>query len=409
MLNFLLYRPASTLALLLMITASAPSMAISTFARQTGLPCAACHNQNFPALNALGRSFKSNGYALSMLEDPSKQKSLSLTDTLNAGLITKLRYQQANGPKVAGTNSPNNGELQFPDELLINMVARLSNNIGAMVELDLNSDGPLVSGLKMPFIYNVNGFAVGAIPFSTTSQGAAYGFELLNTGSVRFSRVAEDRSAVSAQQYIGTSTRAQGVAAVVSNATYFGNFSKWSPRSFGDDSGAPTANYLRLAMTPQVGNWDLGFGVQSWSGSATEPTQLRTVDTKAWAVDAQAQGSFAEMPLGIYLSIANAQGTPGGSSTNNLFNSSPRDRKAAAIVGQLGVLPGKATLLLSYRDGDNGSAVNSTDNAWMFGGTYLLLQNVQLQLNHTEYSGSAYNGTPKDGDRMTTLMLYAAF
>lgn len=384
-------------------------MAISTFARQTGMPCAACHFQNYPALNSLGRSFKANGYALSVLADTSKQQSLSLNDSLNAGIITKLRYQQSNGPKVSGTNNSNNGELQFPDELLLNMVARLSNNIGAMVELDLNDASPLVSGLKLPFVYNINGAALGAIPFSTSSQGAAYGFELLNTGSVRFARVAEDRSAVSAQQYIGTATRAQGVAVIASNARYFGNFSKWSPRSFGDDSGTPTANYLRLAMTPQVGRWDLGFGVQSWSGNASEPTQLTTVNTKAWAIDAQAQGAIGSMPLGIYLSIANAKGTPSGSFTRNLFNSNPQDRTATAIVGQLGIQPGKSTLLLSYRNGDNGNTLNSTDNAWMLGGTYLLRQNVELQLNHTEYSGSAYNGAPKNGDLMTTLMLYTSF
>lgn len=409
MLKILLQRATAALTLILIITASTPSMAISTFARQTGMACAACHFQNYPALNSFGRSFKANGYALSVLADRSKQQSVSLADTLNAGIVTKIRYQQSNGPKIAGTNTTNNGEFQFPDELLLNMVARISNNIGAMVELDLNNGSPLVSGLKLPFIYNVNGNAMGAIPFSTSSQGAAYGFELLNTGSVRFSRVAEDRSAVSAQQYIGTATKAQGVAAVASNAKYFGNFSKWSPRAFGDNSGSPTANYLRLAMTPQVGRWDLGFGVQSWSGSATEPTQFSTVNTKAWAIDAQAQGAIGEMPLGIYLSIANAEGTPTGSFTRNLFNSHPQDRKATAIVGQLGIQPGKSTLLLSYRNGDNGNNFNSTDNAWMFGGTYLLRQNVELQLNHTEYSGSAYNGAPSNGDRMTTLMLYTSF
>jgi hypothetical protein len=37
------------------------------------------------------------------------------------------------------------------------------------------------------------------------------------------------------------------------------------------------------------------------------------------------------------------------------------------------------------------------------------VQNVQLQLNHEAYSGSAYNGTPANGDQLTTLMLFASF
>jgi len=399
----------SALALILALTASAPTLAITTFARQTGLACAACHYQNYPASNALGRSFKANGYAFSVLANPSEAKSIPLSESVNAGIITKIRYQQSNGPKISGTNNTNDGEFQFPDELLLNIAARVNNNIGALVELDLKDSSPLVSGLKIPFIYNVKGTAMGAIPFSTSSQGAAYGFELLNTGAVRFSRVAEDRSAISAQQYIGTATKAQGVAAVASNHKYFGNFSKWSPRSVGDDSGSPTANYLRLAMTPQIGIWDLGFGVQSWSGHATEPSQMTEVNTEAWAIDAQAQAMVGKFPLGVYLSHGVADGTPVGQFRRNLFNSNPNDRKATAIVGQLGIQPGKTTLLMSYRHGDNGKALNSTDNAWMVGATYLLVQNVQLQLNHTEYSGSAYNGAPANGDRMTTLMLYAAF
>jgi hypothetical protein len=136
---------------------------------------------------------------------------------------------------------------------------------------------------------------------------------------------------------------------------------------------------------------------------------LRRVDTDAWAVDAQAQGAYGEMPLGVYVTYAESAGTPAGSVTRNLFNANPQDRKAAAILGQLGVVPGKITVLTSYRRGDNGRAVNSRDNAWMIGGTYSLLQNVQLQLNHTEYSGSAYRGSPANGTRMTTLMFYSAF
>jgi hypothetical protein len=58
---------------------------------------------------------------------------------------------------------------------------------------------------------------------------------------------------------------------------------------------------------------------------------------------------------------------------------------------------------------DHGKANNSADNAWMIGGTYLLMDNLQLQLNHTMYSGSAYIGAAANGKRMTTLMFYTSF
>lgn len=45
------------------LLASAPAHAIPSFAEQTGLTCAACH-EGFPQLNDFGRAFKLNGYVL---------------------------------------------------------------------------------------------------------------------------------------------------------------------------------------------------------------------------------------------------------------------------------------------------------------------------------------------------------
>ncbi len=388
---------------------STPSQAMSNYARQTGQACSTCHFQHYPLLNEFGRAFKASGFTL-----PGKQglldgaEGLSLPEVLNAGLVTKIRYQKSNGPKVAGTDTTNNGQLQFPDELLLMLGGRISENIGAQVDLDLTADtNSVVDGMKMPFMFNIGGVKAGVIPFTTAGQGVSYGFELLNTGAVRGQRAVEARKTFSAQQYINTGSAAQGIALVASNPQFFANLSKWSPRSVGDKTGAPDATYFRIAATPSVGDWDLGVGLQSWSGSATN-SALTAIDTQAFAIDAQAQGKIGEMPLGVYLTHAKADGSP-AVGTKNFFNANPNDRKATTIAAELGVLPGKATLELGYRKGDTGAATNSGDNAWMIGATYQVVQNVQLQLNYESYSGSAYNGTPANGDQLTTLMLFASF
>lgn len=389
------------------IAVSTQSQAMSTYARQMGMACQGCHFQHFPLLNEFGRYFKASGYT--MIGGQGKiegDQGLSLPSVLNAGLVTKIRYQKSNGPTVAGTHSTNDGELQFPDEALLMVGGRISENIGVQAELNL-AGGTVLENFKMPFMFDVAGVKAGVIPFTTHGQGVAYGFELLNTGAVRGARVMEARKTISAQQYINTGSAAQGFAAVASNSMFFVNLSKWSPRSVGDDTGSPSANYFRLAATPKVGNWDLGAGVQGWSGSATNPS-LVNVETKAWAVDAQAQGAAGAMPLGVYLTHANAGGSP-AVGTKNFFNANPLDRTATTIAGELGVLPGKATLMLGYRKGDNGKAANNIDNAWMIGATYQIVQNVQLQLNLENYSGSAYDGTPANGDRLVTFMLFASF
>ena len=52
---------ASMLLIGLLVTAWSSADAVPSFARETGLPCAACHN-NFPQLTPLGRQFKMAGY-----------------------------------------------------------------------------------------------------------------------------------------------------------------------------------------------------------------------------------------------------------------------------------------------------------------------------------------------------------
>jgi hypothetical protein len=52
---------ASMLLIGLLVTAWSCADAVPSFARETGLPCAACHN-NFPQLTPLGRQFKMAGY-----------------------------------------------------------------------------------------------------------------------------------------------------------------------------------------------------------------------------------------------------------------------------------------------------------------------------------------------------------
>ncbi|HTT67992.1 MAG TPA: hypothetical protein VMF70_08190, partial [Gemmatimonadales bacterium] len=51
----------------LLALGAVPAAAIPSFARQTKLPCSACHTQ-FPELTEFGRVFKLNGYTLRAIE-----------------------------------------------------------------------------------------------------------------------------------------------------------------------------------------------------------------------------------------------------------------------------------------------------------------------------------------------------
>ena len=412
------------------VFAASDAGAIPAFARQTGRTCSGCHFQNYPNLNEVGRAFKAGGYT-EMGKDVGKieRDDLSLPSTLMGSIFTKIRYQKTNGADDPGTRTTNSGELQFPDEFSLLFGGRVSRNIGFFLEAQLSTPSePLLATFKIPFMFDVGDTKVGVIPFTTDSLGVAASFELLNTGAVHNQKPFEHGHQSSAQDYVVGEYQAEGFALVAHTPLFFANFARWSPNHVAggkgkSGNGTPSANYLRAALTPGVGDWDFGFGGQLWNGTATCDNSecagagigpMVNVRTRAWAADAQAQGKIGNFPLGVYLTHAVAKASQPGE-TPNFFNDTANDKSATAIAGQLGVIPNKVTLMLGYRAGHTTHPVtggSAADNAWTIGGTYQFAQNVQFQVQHSSMKGSFYDDPRPAGDvgnRLTTLMLSAAF
>lgn len=404
--------------------------AIPAFSRQTGMACTACHFQHYPAINAFGRAFKQGGFTMKGAQSMVEGEALSIPVALNASLVTKVRYQKSNGD----TSATDYGELQFPDEAALLIGGRAGEHVGFLLEFatfgtadmgtgdvtgtaDLGTgdvagtadtgsgDFSLFGSYKSHFNWKVNDFNLGAVLFSTNAGGAAYGFELLNTGAQRFQRVVEDRNASSAQQFVGVGAgAAEGVALVASHLMGYVNYSLWVPEH-GTTAVNGFSHYLRAAATPEIMGWDTGFGVQ-WFGGETSFKDKGDVDTEGWAVDAQAQGMLLGRPLGVYLAYAEAKPT-----ATNVFNAGrPDDRTAFSVLAEIGVIPNMWTVYTGYIDGDTGAATKSEDNRLVVGTTFMVAQNVELQLSNTFFFGDKYDPRPaSNGDNLTTVMLFAAF
>ncbi len=402
-------------AAIMTLAFSSESQAVPAFARQVGVSCTTCHFQHYPALNAFGRAFKASGYTQIGSQAKIEDADLSLPATLNASLVTKVRLQRTDGNTKVGTDVEGIGELQFPDEAALLIGGRASEHVGFLLEAQLaDPTAPAFATFKMPFSFEVGDGHFEFVPYVTDALGASVGFEVLNTGAVRNIRTFEERDAVSAQQYIGTATAAEGFAFVYYTDMFHVNASLWGPAAAGATPLKSLSNYVRVAATPQVAGWDLGVGLQYWGGttelgdgaSGTNAGNTK-VDTKATAVDFQAQGMAGAMPLGVYLTYGSADATSAGS-TANLFNANPNAKTAITATAELGVVPNKVTVGLGYRMGDNGKATANKDNATLLAATYQVAQNVQVQLDYRMLSGDANDAAGAKKNR-TTLMLFSAF
>jgi len=329
-----------SVAVVSVITMSSKSYAVPAFARQMGVECHSCHFQQFPLLNQFGRAFKAGGFIMGT-QPHIEGDRMYLPNVLNASFIAKIRYQKTNGDSSPeeGTDS---GELQFPDEAALFLGGQVGEHIGFALEAQFSDpDAPVFASFKMPVVYDVAGAKVSVIPFTTDGLGAAFGFELLNTGAVRNIRLTEHRKEVSAQQYLGTDGAATGFAFVAANDMGFINISQWAPVHGTNDNSF--LNYFRVAATPQAGEWDLGIGGQLWSGTSEgtfggDEAPGTKKKAEAWALDAQAQGAIGSIPVGIYLTYGVAAKTDSGD-TENIFNNKADDETAATIAAEATVLP----------------------------------------------------------------------
>ena len=404
--------------------------AVPAFARQTGMPCMSCHFQNFPALNSFGRNYRAKGYTMQGLQTMIEADDLSLPSTLNVSVITKIRSQ------VKDNDDDSRGEVQWPDEAALLIGGRAADKIGFLMELGLGSGGvdtddgtlsctdangdpanaqPDLSNcttdngsgstdgtfLSTKFHFGI-GENFGIIPFSTDGLGVGYGFEMLNTGQQRSQRPIENRKGFSAAQLLGTASgEATGVAFIYETPNWFANYSHWSP-TWGNIHAnifGGLAHYLRAAYTPNIGDWDTGFGVSYMTGSVklgkTDPAD--EVFVEGWGVDLQAQGMAGSMPLGLYASYGVA---PKSLATEeNHYNSSLTDDSTAyGLLAKLEVIPG-STIYLAHSSIEQATDTSSST----IGAQQMLAQNVKMELY-------VVNSDNNDlGSDYTMLMLFAGF
>ncbi|OIR08931.1 hypothetical protein GALL_89250 [mine drainage metagenome] len=398
--------------------------ALPVFARQTGMACSACHFQHFPLLNSFGRAFKAAGFTMVGAQGKIEGDRLSIPDTLNMAFLGSMGYVKSNqtADNTGVTKNPGNGGVYLPGiagEASLFVGGRVSDFAGFLSEITLSGAAAIDSG-KLAILPEIgsSGIHAGVIPFATNGQGASYGFEYLNTGANAVHSITntvgnalggtgdEFVNAVSAQQYIHTATAADGLAAVVNSDMGFVNITKYNQSGMATGQQASLGStYARVVGLFDLAGWDSALGFQSWSGSSLNDGGVGTavmMQSKAWAIDGQMQGTLGDMPTGFYFSYANAPAEIGNVVANNFNNTlnggGQLTRSSLNIDAEIGVIPEVLTLGAAIRRAKSGTDVgfattgvnngnNASDNAFFLTATYKFAQNMLGRLSYVKQSG----------------------
>ena len=143
--------------------------AVPSFARQTGMACAACHTV-FPELNSFGRTFKLNGYTLTGITQV-EAKSSAAASGLQFNQIPPLSAML----QVSATYSKNQdptSQVSLPDQLSFFFAGEISPNMGSFIQITMEQG----SGFSMD---NTD------IRYANHAGNVTYGVTLNNSPTVQ--------------------------------------------------------------------------------------------------------------------------------------------------------------------------------------------------------------------------------
>ncbi len=458
-------------AMLLGFTPSAH--AVPSFARQTGMACAACHT-TFPELTEFGRAFKMNGYVLTGMQQIESGQSantplkLNEIPPLSAMFMTSVSNMSKPLQDPGNGSKTQNGNVEFPQQLSLFFAGEISEHMGVFSQITYTHDSDHFSIDNTDFRYTTHGKFMGA--------DAIYGITINNNPTVEdvyqgtpawgfpFISSPITSSPIAATQIDGT--LAQDVAGIggytfIANHWYLGATLYRSEHGgvtqpYGSNTTTPNvkglAPYWRLAYHNDFGDNDFEVGVYGISANLT-PAGMVGGDTDKYldnAIDAYFEhpmGNDSMVFRGTYIhekakfdASFNLPAPAVSNSSDNLSTLKINGEyhfggnKALALgafhtTGSTDVLRYAASPdpLTSLTCGAStpgtpcspapglGSANGSPDTTgWILQATYLPWQNVQLGLQYTLYtrfngSSDNYDGLGRKASDNNTLFGYGWF
>jgi len=442
-----------------MLLGFAPSAyAVPSFARQTGMACAACHT-TFPELTEFGRMFKLNGYVLTGMQQLESGQQEGTYPKLKINEIPPLSAMFMTG--VSSMSKPlqdpgdgsntQNGNFEFPQQLSLFFAGEISEHMGVFSQITYTHDTDHFSIDNTDFRYVAHG--------KFGDADAIYGLTINNNPTVEdvyqgtpawgFPFISSPVTPSPIASTLIDGTLAQDVAGVggytfIADHWYLGATlyrSEHAAISEPYGSTAPPtikglAPYWRFAFHNDFGHNESEIGIYGIQANIT-PTGASSTSTGDKFTDNAIDGYFEHFIGGDSIVVrgtyihekadldASAPGTSDTLNTLKLNGGYHFGSYAAVILGAFRTTGSTDTARYAPSPVPPtppdapvpgfGSANGSPDTTgWILQGTYLPWQNVQLGLQYTWYNkfngaSTNYDALGRDAKDNNTLFGYAWF
>ncbi len=438
---------ASVGAMLLGFTPSA--YAVPSFARQTGMACAACHT-TFPELTEFGRAFKMNGYILTGMRQIEAQQGAQLkineVPPLSAMFLTGISNMSKPLADAADGSKTQNANFEFPQQLSFFFAGEISEHMGAFAQITYDHASDHFSMDNTDIRYTTHGKfgskdAIYGITLNNSPtledvyQGTpAWGFPFVSSpitpGSIASTQIdgnlAQEVAGIGGYTFIDNHWY---LGATLYKSEHTGQDQPYGSAATNTIKG--TAPYWRLAYHYDFGDNDSEIGLYGIQADIA-PTGVSGVETDKYTYNAidgffeHPMGSDSIVVRGTYIHEkakfdASEPGTSNNLNTLKMNGEYHFNSNKSLALGVFRTTGSTDTTLYtpSVIGGSPapgfGSANGSPDTTgWIVQATYLPWQNVQIGLQYTlftKFNGAStnYDGLGRDAKDNNTLYGYGWF
>lgn len=411
----------------LLACVSVDALAVPSFARQTNMPCSACHTV-FPELTAFGRNFKLNGYTLTAAPEITQEAGnhsggLAVDEDPPFSAMMQVGFTHL----AKAEQDTQNNDVQFPQQLSLFYAGRFSDQLGAFMQLTYDQPSGAIGVDNVDVRYAKTTTVGGkALTYGATLNNAptvqdlwntltAWGYPYLSSGS------APAPTAGSVMGLLAQDSTGLGAYALWDNTIYAelslyrsSHQAQVKPDVTSDTAIQGAAPYARLTWQHAGESGDnLMLGLAGMkvdlmrpvlTGSITGPTD-HYVDK---VVDAQYEHPMSNNLWVVHASYTQEDQTLDASSPGF----APTLKTAKADISFHYGNEGTATLGYWSTKGDMGDYTNTygyvgspESRGWIAEVGYLPWQNTKFSLQYTAYN--QFDGLPagrKASDNNTTFL-----